>query len=174
MMWWRMAAVALALAATPSAAQARSAATIFDDGLQVCAAVVFDGAKFDAQIGEGRWLKTSPKAARSSLAVRAWRAMALTRVYLMELPNGGCSIFVMGAEPEPLKRAAIDAMTARKSFAPTLSKDAREGAATRSAYCTPDEFPFVMSMTTPEAKQGDVAFTLFRATGRSPSFCSAP
>jgi len=173
---WRVAALAFSLVTIPSAALPRSAATIFDDALNVCAAVVFDRAAFDAEIGEGRWLKTSPRAARSTLAVRAWRAMALRRAYLVELPNGGCSIFVMDADADAdaLKRAAVDAINVGQPFEPAPSSEARDGAGTRAAYCTSGAFAYVASITTPNAERGDVAFTLFRASGRGPSFRPTP
>lgn len=82
---------------------------VFSD---VCMTAVRDGASIEA-LALDHWLRpVSPASTGSPTATAAWRLASYSNVFVMALPDGGCSASVEAGDPQALQDAAA-ALTTR-------------------------------------------------------------
>jgi hypothetical protein len=172
-------AVAMTCAAhAPAAAEApesaEAASGIADAATAICSAIVFDGQSFDTALAGRPWTSVDPRSTGSELATRAWQATAARNVFLMRLPNGGCSFAIRDGDSETLRVRVMGQLSARATFQLVLEGDTRDGDAVRYAYCTREDFPRVASLVVGGRQSlPRFVFNIYRASDRAPDYCRA-
>ena len=175
-MRYLLAALAVGVvAAAPAYAQTgqESAEDLVTQATAICAAVVFDGQTFEAQLeGRPEWRSVPPSRAGSSLATHAWQHSAENDTFVMRLPNGGCSFGVDHGDSETLRARIEAALAPHATFEVVMQERTRNGRATRYGYCVREEYPRVMSIVAGQPDSDpNLVFNLFRAASRMPEFC---
>jgi hypothetical protein len=141
----------------------------------LCEAVVFDAQSFDEAVEGKPWATVDPSETGSNLATHAWRSLTVDDVYLMRLPNGGCSFAVEEGEGEAMRALVLEGLTERAAFTLVLQEETRNGRALRYGYCVDEAYPRVASMVVGERRSRPrFVFNLFRAGTPAADFCRAP
>ncbi len=119
------------------------------------------------------WLRpVPPRSTGSSQATAAWRLASYSEVYVVTLPNGGCSASVEAGDPQALHDAALSLMSRHVVFSKGLSMPEQDNV--RTAWCTAEQDkPLVVALVrrTGGRRPAFVA-NVFRAQGARPSFCT--
>jgi len=142
---------------------------VFSD---VCMTAVRDGASIEA-LALDHWLRpVPPRSTGSPTATAAWRLASYSKVFVVSLPNGGCSASVEGGDPEALREAAV-ALTARYGTfveGQTIPGDDN----TRTAWCTGEARRPMIAVLVKRTEGRRPAFVanVFRAEDDRPSFCT--
>ena len=150
---------------SPTAAMA----IVFSD---VCMTAVRDGSSIEA-LALDHWLRpVPPRSAGSPTATAAWRLASYSKVFVVALPNGGCSASVEGGDPDALREAAVD-LTARYGIfveGQTIPGDDNS----RTAWCTGEAQRPMIAVLAKRTKGRRPAFVanVFRAEADRPSFCT--
>ncbi|MCC4294269.1 hypothetical protein [Brevundimonas aurantiaca] len=117
-----------------------------------------------------------PRSTGSPLAVGAWRLASYSEVYVMALPDGGCSASVEGGDPEGLNQAAVALLARHGDFreGETLTADDHS----RTAWCSGEmDRPMVVALAKANksrmsgGRRPALLVNVFRAAGARPSFC---
>ncbi|WP_425986600.1 hypothetical protein [Brevundimonas sp. TWP1-2-1b1] len=150
---------------SPTAAMA----IVFSD---ICMTAVRDGSSIEA-LALDHWLRpVAPRSTGSPTATAAWRLASYSTVFVVALPNGGCSASVEGGDPEALREAAV-ALTARHGAfveGQTIPGDDNS----RTAWCTGEAQRPMIAVLVKRTKGRRPAFVanVFRAENDRPSFCT--
>lgn len=140
---------------------------------EVCLPALLEGRPI-GEVAEARHLApVAPRSTGSSQAVAAWRLGSWHQVYVMQLPNGGCSVSLEAGNPEDLAASAVRMIQARGAFAAGQSFPTRSGQAENTAWCTPEaDRPWVAGVLKKTSGRGPALLVnIFRAQGVRPSFC---
>lgn len=141
---------------------------------EVCLPAMIEGRPI-GEVAEARYLvPVAPRSTGSSQAVAAWRLASWHDVYVMQLPNGGCSMSLEAGNAEDLAAAAVEMIRASGPFVAGQVVSARSGEAENAAWCTPGERPMVAGVLKKLSGRGQaLVVNVFRAEAARPSFCSA-
>lgn len=140
---------------------------------EVCLPALLEGRAI-GDVAEARYLvPVAPRSTGSSQAVSAWRLGSWHQVYVMQLPNGGCSVSLEAGNPEDLAASAIQMIQARGPFVRGQTISARSGQAENTAWCTPEmDRPWVAGVLKRTSGRGPALLVnVFRAQAVRPSFC---
>lgn len=140
---------------------------------EVCLPAVMDGRPI-RELAEARYLvAVSPASTGSPDAVAAWRLGSWHNVYVMELPNGGCSLSLEAGDADDLAVAAVDMLKARAAFAPGLVAPTSDRNGENTAWCTPEATRPVVAGVVRRTGGRRVALlvNVFRARDARPPFC---
>ncbi|MES2833201.1 MAG: hypothetical protein V4707_00685 [Pseudomonadota bacterium] len=140
---------------------------------EVCLPAVMHGRPV-AELAEARYMVSVPvRSTGSPMAVAAWRLGSWHDVYVMELPNGGCSASLEAGDAAGLATAAIEMLKTHGTFAAGDSMPARDGEAENTAWCTPEaDRPVVVGVLRKIRGRGPALLVnVFRAQGARPPFC---
>jgi len=109
----------------------------------------------------------------SDQAVAAWRLASYSRVYVMQLPNGGCSASVDAGDPDALNARALELLAARGPFVAGAAYETRGGNAVNTAHCSPEpDRPVVVGLVRKTGVRADaIIANVFSAQGSPPPFC---
>jgi hypothetical protein len=138
----------------------------------ICMTAVRDGSSIEA-LALDHWLRpVPPRSTGSPTATAAWRLTSYSNVFVMALPNGGCSASVEGGDPEALREAAV-ALTARHGVfleGQTIPEDNNS----RTAWCTGEARRPMIAVLVKRTNGRRAAFVanVFRAEDERPSFCT--
>ncbi|MBJ7319962.1 MAG: hypothetical protein JHC96_14290 [Brevundimonas sp.] len=123
------------------------------------------------------WLRpVPPRTTGSPLAVAAWRLASYSDVYVMALPDGGCSASVEAGDPKALNDAAVGLLAKHGDFRRGETLVAEDHS--RTAWCTGEaDRPLVVALA--QANKARMAggrrpaliTNVFRAAGARPGFC---
>ena len=141
---------------------------------EVCLPAILEGRPISA-LAEARYLRAvPPRSTGSSQAVAAWRLASWHEIYVMELPNGGCSVSLEAGDAEDLATAAVTMLKARADFTPGLTLPARDGEAENTPWCTPEaDRPVVAGVLKKTRGRGPaLLINVFRAQAARPPFCA--
>ena len=142
---------------------------VFSD---ICMTAVRDGSSIEA-LALDHWLRpVPPRSTGSPTATAAWRLASYSKVFVVALPNGGCSASVEGGDPEALREAAV-ALTARHGAfveGQTIPADNNS----RTAWCTGEAHRPMIAVLVKRTQGRRAAFVanVFRAEDDRPSFCT--
>ena len=142
---------------------------------EVCLPAVMDGRPV-GDLAEARYLRPVPPASTGSpMAVAAWRLASWHDIYVMELPNGGCSASIEAGDADALATGAVALLKARAAFAAGAVTPTADGRAENTAWCTPETRRPVVAGVVRRTGGRRVALllNLFRAGDARPPFCSA-
>jgi hypothetical protein len=142
---------------------------------EVCLPAMLDGAVL-AERAEARYLQpVSPRSTGSPSATAAWRLGSWHSIYVMALPNGGCSVSLEAGDPDDLYAQAVGMLQARGGFSQGASLATPDGQAINTAWCTPDaRRPLVVGlMRRTSGRRVALLANVFRAQDGRPSFCPA-
>lgn len=111
----------------------------------------------------------------SAQAVAAWRLASYSEVYVLQLPNGGCSASVEAGDPDDLNSRALELLAARGTFTMGAAVEARGGDAINTAHCSSEtDRPVVVGLIRKTAGRGPAFLAnVFRAQAARPPFCQA-
>lgn len=140
---------------------------------EVCLPAIMDGRSI-RELAEARYLRpVSPASTGSPSAVAAWRLGSWHSIYVMELPNGGCSASIEAGEADDLAAGAVAMLKARAPFAPGLVQPTADGNAENTAWCTPEAVrPVVAGILRRTAgRRVALLVNVFRAQNTRPPFC---
>lgn len=143
---------------------------------QVCLPAILDNQPI-GPLAEGRSMQSvPPRTTRSSQAVAAWRLASWHEIFVMQLPNGGCSLSLEEGDPEGLAALAVTMLQARATFVQGQSAPSADGNATNTAWCTTEAYrPVVAGIV--QRRQGRrvaLLMNVFRAQAARPPFCAPP
>lgn len=141
---------------------------------EVCLPAMMEGRAI-GEVAQARYLvPVAPRSTGSSQAVAAWRLASWHDVYVMQLPNGGCSVALEAGNAEDLAAAAVEMIRAQGPFTPGEVVSARSGEAENTAWCTPGDRPMVAGVLKKLSGRGSaLVVNVFRAQGDRPAFCPA-
>lgn len=141
---------------------------------EVCLPAIIENRPI-GELAEARYLWPVPPASTGSpSATAAWRLGSWHRIYVMQLPNGGCSASVDAGDADDLAAATVAMAQARAPLARGLTLSARDGEAENVAWCTPEaDRPLVVGVLRKLSGSGPaLVVNVFRAQGARPSFCA--
>lgn len=148
-----------------------SATEIAATAADMCSQVVLGQHSFEEVVESPPWMSVNPRLV-SDQATHAWRIATLNDTYFMRLPNGGCSFSVEDGDGETMRALVVEQIGAQAEFALVAQGEARNGRATRFAYCAPGPFPYVVSMVVGQRRSTPhLVFNMFRSSTPAPSFC---
>jgi len=141
---------------------------VFD---RICLTAVMEGRSIDDLAYENHLVSVSPRSTGSPTAERAWRLGSWSSVYVVVLPNGGCSASVEAGNPGGLNAAALAAMQARAPF--TAGQSIETNDAERTAWCTEEaQRPVVVALLKKvRGRRNAFVANVFRAEADRPTFC---
>lgn len=142
---------------------------------EVCLPAILDGRPI-GEVAEARYLRpVPPRSTGSPQATAAWRLASWHNVYVMQLPNGGCSVSLEAGDAGELAAAAVAMAEARGNFTQGQTVPARNGEAENTAWCTPEaDRPVVVGVLRKRSGRGAaLVVNVFRAQGARPPFCEA-
>lgn len=128
-------------------------------------------------LAESRYLRpVAPRSTGSAQAVAAWRLASWHEIFVMQLPNGGCSLSLEAGDADDLAALAVTMLQARVPFEEGQSMPSADGDATNTAWCTADADRPVVAGIVRRTRGRRVALliNLFRAQGPHPAFCASP
>ena len=109
-----------------------------------CLASVFDDKPLRTVMAAHAYAKEiSPKDTGSPTAVAAWQLDSANTSFVMELPNGGCSVSVLRGHPQQMYDAAVSLIQTRGAFVQGMTDTAERGDALRTTWCTVEPYPYV-------------------------------
>jgi hypothetical protein len=144
-------------------------------GNEVCLPAILENQSIEALALQHFMRPVGVRETGSDQAVAAWRLASYSGVYVMELPNGGCSASVDAGDPDALNDRALELLAARGTFAVGASYETRGGNAVNTAHCSPEtDRPVVVGLVRKTGGRG-AAFlaNVFRAQNTRPPFCQA-
>lgn len=127
-------------------------------------------------LAESRYLRpVSPRSTGSPQAVAAWRLASWHEIFVMQLPNGGCSLSLEAGDAEDLAALSLTMLQARALFVEGQSVPSADGDAINTAWCTAEADRPVVAGVVQRTRGRRVALliNLFRAQGPRPPFCAA-
>lgn len=142
---------------------------VFSD---ICMTAVRDGSSIET-LALDHWLRpVPPRSTGSPTATAAWRLASYSKVFVVALPNGGCSASVEGGDPEALREAAV-VLTARHGAfveGQTIPGDNNS----RTVWCTGEaQRPMIAVLVQrTEGRRPAFVANVFRAENARPSFCT--
>lgn len=142
---------------------------------EVCLPAIMEGRSI-RELAEARYLRpVSPASTGSPSAVAAWRLGSWHSIYVMELPNGGCSASLEAGDADDLAAEAVNMLKARAAFAPGRAAPTQDGNAENVAWCTPEARRPVVAGVLRRTGGRRVALlvNVFRAQDARPPFCPA-
>ena len=142
---------------------------VFSD---VCMTAVRDGSSIEA-LALDHWLRpVSPASTGSPTATAAWRLASYSNVFVMALPDGGCSASVEAGDPQALQDAAAALTTRHGVFirGQTVVGDDNH----RTAWCTGEAQRPLIAVLVRRTNGRRAAFVanVFRAERDRPGFCA--
>lgn len=142
---------------------------VFSD---ICLTAVRDGTSIEA-LALDHWLRpVPPRSTGSSMGTAAWRLASYSSVFVIALPNGGCSASVEGGDPEGLEAAALDLLPRHGDFVRGQTFPAEDN--TRTAWCTAETHrPLIVTLVRrTQGRRPAFVANIFRAQSTRPSFCA--
>jgi hypothetical protein len=140
---------------------------------EICLPAIMDGRPI-RELAEARYLRpVPPESTGSPSAVAAWRLASWHHIYVMELPNGGCSFSLEAGEADDLAAETVNRLKARADFAPGRVAPTADGNGENTAWCTPEMRRPVVAGVLRRTGGRRVALlvNVFRAEDARPSFC---
>lgn len=125
-------------------------------------------------LAEARYLRAvAPRSTGSPQATAAWRLGSWHEVFVMQLPNGGCSLSLEAGDAEALASEAQSMLLARAQFTQGQSLPSADGNAINTAWCTPEPHRPVVAGIVKRTGGRRVALLInvFRAQDARPEFC---
>jgi len=144
-------------------------AIVFSD---VCLTAVRDETSIEA-LALDHWLRpVPPRSTGSSMGTAAWRLASYSSVFVIALPNGGCSASVEAGDPEGLEAAALDLLPRYGDFVRGETFPAEDN--TRTAWCTAETHQplIVVLVRRTQGRRPAFVANIFRAESTRPSFCA--
>jgi hypothetical protein len=142
---------------------------------EVCLPAILDNRPI-SELAEARYLvSVPPRSTGSSQATAAWRLGSWHEIYVMQLPNGGCSVSLEAGNAQDLAASAVEMAQARTAFTRGLVTPARNGEAENTAWCSAgNDRPVVVGVMRKLSGRGPALMVnVFRAEAARPSFCSS-
>ena len=140
---------------------------------EICLPAIMEGRSI-RELAEARYLRSvEPRTTGSPSAVAAWRLASWHEIYVMELPNGGCSASLEAGDADDLAADALTMIKARAAFAPGLVAPSADGDAENTAWCSPEAIRPVVAGIVRRTGGRRVALlvNVFRAQNARPPFC---
>lgn len=141
---------------------------------EVCLPAILDGRPIGDVAEESYLRPVPPRSTGSSQAIAAWRLASWHNVYVMQLPNGGCSVSLEAGDAGDLAAAAVAMAQARADFTQGQTVPVRNGEAENTAWCASEaDRPVVVGVLRKRSGRGPaLVVNVFRAQGARPSFCA--
>lgn len=139
----------------------------------VCLTAIRDGRSVET-LALDNWLRpVPPRSTGSPTATAAWRLASYSKVYVVTLPNAGCSASVEGGDPEGLRAAALEILAEQGGFAEGQTVAAEDNS--RTVWCTAEEVRPLVVVLVQRTRGRRPAFVanVFHAENARPSFCRA-
>lgn len=140
---------------------------------EICLPAIMDGRSI-RELAEARYLRAvPPRSTGSPSAVAAWRLASWHEIYVMELPNGGCSASLEAGEADDLATEAAAMIKARAAFSPGLVMPTADGNAENAAWCSPEATRPVVAgiLRRTGGRRVALLVNVFRAQNARPPFC---
>ncbi len=142
---------------------------------EVCLPAILENQSIEALALQRFMRPVGVRETGSDQAVAAWRLASYSGVYVMQLPNSGCSASVDAGDPDALNARALELLAARGTFAAGAVAATRGGNAVNTAHCSPEtDRPVIVGLVRKTGGRG-AAFlaNVFRAQNTRPPFCQA-
>ncbi|GLK49182.1 hypothetical protein GCM10017620_21550 [Brevundimonas intermedia] len=142
---------------------------VFSD---VCLTAVRDGTSIEALALDHYLRPVPPRLTGSPTATAAWRLASYSKVFVVALPNGGCSASVEGGNPEGLEAAALALLPRYGDFVEGQTLPAEDN--TRTVWCTAETSRplIVVLVRRTQGRRPAFVANIFRAESTRPSFCA--
>ena len=140
---------------------------------EVCLPAIIDNQSIETLALRRFMRPVSVRETGSAQAVAAWRLASYSEVYVMQLPNGGCSASVEAGDADGLNARALELLALRGSFTAGLTAEMRGGNAVNTAHCSPElDRTVVVGLIRKTGGRGPAFLAnVFRAQGARPPFC---
>ncbi len=142
---------------------------------EVCLPAILENQSIEALALKRLMRPVGVRETGSSQAVAAWRLASYSKVYVMQLPNGGCSASVEAGDADELNARALELLAVRRGFVAGASVETRGGDAVNTPYCSPEaDRPVIVGLVRKTGGRGPAFLAnVFRAQGPRPPFCAA-